>query len=86
MPPMIRSCPGTDGSNPIYTADNGFDPSEMDDWMTFIGPFTDLPDDINDKWRNHFDVTGLHAAQETLGLDVNPAADLSSGTTTTENL
>ena len=70
----------------IYTADNGFDPKEMDDWMTFIGPFNDLPADINDKWRAHFDLTGLHVAQEALGLPLNPAADLSSGTTTTANL
>ena len=55
--------------------------------MTFIGPFNDLPADINDKWRAHFDVSGLHVAQEALGISPpNPAADLSSGTTTTANL
>jgi len=70
----------------IYTADNGFDPAEMDSWMDFIKPFNELPDDINDKWRAHFDVSGLHVAQEALGLDINPSADLSSGTTTTANL
>lgn len=70
----------------IFTADNGFDPSAMDEWMTFIKPFNDLPDDINDKWRAYFDLTGLHTAQEALELDINPSADLSSGTDTTANL
>lgn len=69
----------------IYTGDNGFDPAEMDAWMDFIGPFNDVPDDINARWRNYFDLSGLHVAQEALGLPINPAADLSSGTTTTEN-
>ena len=67
----------------IMTADNGFDPAEMDNWMDFIGPFTELPDDINDRWRDYFDLSGLHVAQDELGLPNNPAADLSSGTTTT---
>ena len=70
----------------IYTADNGFDPAEMDAWMDFIGPFNDVPDDINDRWRTYFDMSGLHVAQEALGLPINPALDLSSGTTTTANL
>lgn len=70
----------------IYTADNGFDPDEMDAWMDFIGPYNDVPDDINDRWRTYFDVSGLHVAQEALELPTNPSADLSTGMTTTENL
>ena len=68
------------------TADNGFDPVKMDEWLDFIGPFAELPEDLNDRWRTYFDPTGLHEAQAALGLDANPAADLSSGVTTTENL
>lgn len=70
----------------IMTAENGFEPSKMDDWMDFIGPFAEVPADINDKWRNHFDLSGLHTAQAALGFDANPSADLSSGVTTTANL
>lgn len=75
-----------DVASEMLTADNGFDPAKMDEWMDFIGPFNDVADDVNDRWRNYFDLSGLHAAQEALGLPLNPAADLSSGTTTTANL
>jgi tetratricopeptide (TPR) repeat protein len=68
------------------TQDNGFSPAKMDEWMTFTQPFNDLPPDINDKWRSHVDVSGLHVAQQALGLDTNPALDLSSGESLLSNL
>ena len=66
--------------------DNGFDPAKMDEWMSFIQPFAELPEDINDRWRAHLDLTGLHVAQEALGFSPNPAADLSTGQTLNANL
>jgi ABC-type nitrate/sulfonate/bicarbonate transport system substrate-binding protein len=63
----------------LLTQDMGFDPAEMDAWMEFVVPFGNVPPDINDHWRDYFDLTGLHMAQEAHGLDLNPAADLSSG-------
>ena len=63
----------------ILSQDLGFDPAEMDTWMDFVAPFGNVPADINDRWRNYVDVSGLHVAQEALGLPANPAADLSSG-------
>ena len=63
----------------ILSQDLGFDPAEMDSWMHFVIPFGNVPPDINDNWRNYFDISGLHVAQEALGLDINPSADLSSG-------
>ncbi len=63
----------------ILSQDLGFDPAEMDSWMDFVIPFGNVPPDINDNWRNYFDISGLHVAQEALGLDINPSADLSSG-------
>ena len=32
-------------------------------------------------WRDYVDLTGLHAAQDALGIAINPSADLTSGTT-----
>ncbi len=84
VPPNLEQVYGIVST--IMTADNGFDPAEMDAWMDFIGPYNDVPDDINARWRNYFDVSGLHVAQEALGLPPNPSSDLSTGTTTTENL
>lgn len=63
----------------ILTQDLGFSPDEMDKWLEFLIPFADLAPDINDKWRGMVDLTGLHAAQTALGLDINPSADLSTG-------
>lgn len=61
------------------TEDLGFDPAQMDDLMNFIVPFGNVAPDINDRWRQWVDVTGLHVAQTALDLPTNPAADLSSG-------
>jgi hypothetical protein len=63
----------------ILSQDLGFDPAEMDTWMNFVAPFGNVAPDINDRWRSFVDVSGLHVAQEALGLDINPSADLSSG-------
>lgn len=63
----------------ILSQDLGFDPAEMDTWMEFVAPFGNVATDINDRWRGFVDVSGLHVAQEALGLGINPAADLSSG-------
>lgn len=69
----------------ILSQDLGFDPAEMDTWMDFVSPFGNVAPDINDRWRTFVDVSGLHVAQEALGLDLNPAADLSSGKELIEN-
>jgi ABC-type nitrate/sulfonate/bicarbonate transport system substrate-binding protein len=63
----------------ILTQDLGFSPDEMDTWLEFVAPFADVAPDINDRWRGMVDLTGLHAAQTALGLDLNPSADLSTG-------
>jgi hypothetical protein len=63
----------------ILTQDLGFSPDEMDTWLEFVAPFADVAPDINDRWRGMVDLTGLHAAQTALGLDINPSADLSTG-------
>lgn len=65
--------------NRTMTQDLGFDPAQMDRLMEFVIPFGNVAPDINDRWRGFFDVSGLHVAQTALGLDINPAADLSSG-------
>lgn len=65
--------------NNTMTQDLGFDPAEMDNLMEFVIPYGNVPPDINDKWRGYFDITGLHRAQEALGLPINPSADLSTG-------
>jgi ABC-type nitrate/sulfonate/bicarbonate transport system substrate-binding protein len=65
--------------NNTMTQDLGFDPAEMDNLMEFVIPFGNVAPDINSKWRDWVDVSGLHVAQAALGLDLNPAADLSSG-------
>jgi len=63
----------------ILTQDLGFDPAEMDKWMDFVSPFGNVAPDINTRWRTFVDPSGLHVAQEALGLDPNPSADLSTG-------
>ncbi len=65
--------------NNTMTQDLGFDPAEMDRLMEFVIPFGNVAPDINDRWRGYFDITGLHRAQEALGLPLNPSADLSTG-------
>jgi ABC-type nitrate/sulfonate/bicarbonate transport system substrate-binding protein len=64
----------------IMTSDLGFNPDAMDGWMEFMTPLDDalyegLP------WREYTDVSGLHVAQEALGLPTNPSLDLTSGET-----
>ncbi|MGI9606001.1 MAG: hypothetical protein ACR2P0_07660, partial [Acidimicrobiales bacterium] len=56
IPPNLEAV--YDVVSTIMTADNGFDPDEMDAWMDFIGPFNDVADDINERWRGYFDVSG----------------------------
>ena len=68
----------------IMTQDLGFDPSLMDGWMEFMTPLDEslyegLP------WRDYVDVSGLHAAQDALGIATKPSADLSSGVTLLDN-
>lgn len=77
----VRDIDGT-----LLTADLGFDPVEMDNLMDFVSPFGNVAPDINDRWRDWVDVSGLHRAQEALGLDLNPSADLSSGSQNIDNL
>lgn len=67
----------------IATQDLGFSPDAMDEWMAFVAPFGNVREDI--PWRDYTDVTGLHVAQEALGLPINPSADLSSGQELTAN-
>ena len=64
----------------IMTSDLGFSPDAMDGWMEFMTPLDDalyegLP------WRDYTDVSGLHVAQEALGLPTNPSLDLTTGVT-----
>lgn len=68
----------------IMTQDFGWDPAGMDTWMEFMTPLDDalypgLP------WRDYVVTDALHQAQTDLGLDTNPAADLTSGTTMVDN-
>lgn len=68
----------------IMTQELGFDPTLMDGWMEFMTPLDEslyegLP------WRNYVDVSGLHAAQDALGIATNPSADLTSGTSLLDN-
>ncbi|MDH5421266.1 MAG: ABC transporter substrate-binding protein [Acidimicrobiia bacterium] len=67
----------------IMTRDLGFDPAEMDSWMDFVAPFGNVREGI--PWRDYTDVSGLHVAQEALGLPLNPAADFSSGSENVDN-
>ena len=61
----------------ILTQDLGFSPDAMDEWIAFLAPFGNVRPDI--PWRDFVDVTQLHVAQEALGLDLNPSADLTTG-------
>lgn len=67
----------------ILSQDLGFDPVEMDAWMDFVAPFGNVRQGV--PWRDFTDVSGLHVAQAALGLDINPAADFSSGKELTDN-
>ncbi len=69
----------------ILSQDLGFDPAQMDWWMEFVVPYGNVAPDINDKWRDWVDVSDLHTAQEALGLDTNPALDLTEGKELVEN-
>jgi len=67
----------------ILSQELGFDPAEMDSWMEFLAPFGNVREGI--PWRDYTDVTGLHVAQEALGIATNPAADFSSGNELIDN-
>lgn len=67
----------------IMTQDLGWDPKLMDEHLRFVYPFVDVTEDI--PWRDYTDVTWLHQAQQALGLDPNPSADLSTGVTLVDN-
>lgn len=69
----------------IMSQDLGFDPNEMEALMDFVSPFGNVPTDINDRWRDYMDLSGLFQAQEALDIAQNPNNDISSGQELVEN-
>jgi len=81
LPPAFDTVYELDGQ--VLSQDLGFDPAEMDSWLEFLVPFAEVPPGV--PWRDYTDVSGLHVAQEALGLPKNPSADFSSGQELVEN-
>jgi NitT/TauT family transport system substrate-binding protein len=62
----------------IMTTDLGWDPDLMDGLMAFSQPLGGYREDL--PWRDYVDLTHLHAAQEALGIPLNPV-DVNTGST-----
>lgn len=62
----------------IMTSDLGWSPDDMDTLMAFQQPYGGYREDL--PWRDFVDLQYLHAAQEAMGLDINPV-DVNTGVT-----
>ena len=63
----------------IMTSDLGWNPDDMDVLMEFQQPLGGYRAGL--PWRDYVDLTHLHAAQEAMGLPVNPV-DKNTGVST----